>query len=296
MQDYTGEELIRAGAAAINSWTRANPQLSIEAPRVTFELLDLSGANLSGADLRNCAFLACNLSQANFQNANLENCTFSNCKLTGSDFSNAKVRRTNLDNVELSGAKFLSTSGLSRINILSLSGPLTAPIKYNWEKVGFFDQWVRWDRLRFLGTIKIFVPAYTSVALTVLYLNFVSGLNSAGDQMTRVLRDLTSTDMALGGPLLTPTWTPLIVLLNFLLLAAASTAFLACPARVLEYTRTRWIEELHASELLYDNSSWKYPWLRGVCFSSLTIGGVISLYLLVSAVISQASFILSSLR
>lgn len=71
-------------------------------PRTTaFAGADLTGANLSGADLRDVSFAGANLTGANLSDANLSDCDLSGATLTGANLKNVKLAGANL-----TGARF----------------------------------------------------------------------------------------------------------------------------------------------------------------------------------------------
>ncbi len=175
--DSDGVSLMRSGAAAISHWRAMNPSSRILAAGGEFNGLDLSGANLAGADLRRCHFAKCDLRQANFTGAVLTDARFAYCDLSGTTFSTAELRRTAFDEVKVDGAVFTGARSIGRLSMLRLSAPPVMQPTYDRAPSAFIDRWLGWDRLRFLATIRIFVPAYTSLALSVLYLNAVAWYN-----------------------------------------------------------------------------------------------------------------------
>ena len=91
--------LLKQGAAAWNAWREENPDIRP----------DLSGANLSGADLREANFSDANLrgavlSEANFSGADLRGAAFIETDLSETDLSGADLRGAHLKRANLSGA------------------------------------------------------------------------------------------------------------------------------------------------------------------------------------------------
>lgn len=285
--------LVRAGATAIAEWRTVNPAAPIVAAGAEFRGLDLSGVNLAGADLRHSQFVACDLHQASFAGASLARARFADCSLIAATFSGADLRNASLDGVKLDGTRFNGTRGLGRLAVLRVSAAPSTPPLYNRSESPLIDRWLGWDRLRFLTTIRIFVPAYASLTLSVLYLNAIAWYNDAATRFdTAVGEALPQVPLpALGR--VSPNWTHAAIIINFLLLAIAATAFLGCPARVVEFSRERWLSEMHEPELFYDHAVWQRPWLRCMCAVTLGLGGILSTFLLGRGIIEQIAFILA---
>jgi hypothetical protein len=82
---------------------------------------DLSGANLSGADLRSANLSGANLSSADLSGANLSGANLSGANLSSADLSGANLSGANLSSADLSGANLrganLSSANLSGANL-----------------------------------------------------------------------------------------------------------------------------------------------------------------------------------
>lgn len=103
-------ELMESDVAAWNEWRINNIE----------EHVNFSGANLSGAMLKNANFLGVDFSGANLSKANLcetqlSYANLSNADLTDADLSNCYLSDTNFDGATLTGAHF-SGSDLSHTN------------------------------------------------------------------------------------------------------------------------------------------------------------------------------------
>lgn len=284
--------LIRAGAEAIGQWRRENPDGVIAAERVIVADLDLSGADLSAANLGGGRFVRCNLRHVSFADANLQAVEFDNCMLEDTEFRGANLKAARITAKSLDGARFGSRS-LGRLAKLHVVDRVLRPIPVDRSVLPWYDHWIGWDRLRFLATIRIFVPAYTSLTLAVLYLNGIAWYNS-------VVAFLNAQISRVGGqpgisPLstVTPSWTYALVLANFVCLAVAATCFLSCPARVVECSRERWLNEFQQPEILYDHATWQRPLMRLLCAGALLVGGLLSTFLLGRGVLQQTVFIIS---
>lgn len=88
-------EAFRNGAAALDVWRRSNPEV----------MLDLSGADLSGATLRHAK-----LGDANFFSAKLRDACLSGCNLVEATFSFADLTNADLSSANLEHANFVHTN------------------------------------------------------------------------------------------------------------------------------------------------------------------------------------------
>ena len=74
----------------------------------SFNLADMEGVNLSGADLTGCSFVGADLTNANLSGANLTNASFkyadlTNVNLDGANLLNANLSSANLTNISIEG-------------------------------------------------------------------------------------------------------------------------------------------------------------------------------------------------
>lgn len=152
--------LVRAGADAIQQWLKENPGEIIAANHAIVADLDLSGANLSAANLVGGQFLRCNLSHVSFAQANLDGAEFDNCILDDADFRGANLRAAKITAKSLNGARFGASRSLGRVAQLQAVDGVLRPIVVDRSLLPWYDRWIGWDRLRFLATIRIFVPSY----------------------------------------------------------------------------------------------------------------------------------------
>jgi hypothetical protein len=284
---------LRNGAAALNNWRVKNPERDISLGNEAFRGLDLSGANLSNVTMISCEFIGCQLRHVNLSNSYLKRTRFINCDLTGASFFNSDLETTTFSKVNVDGACFNEARSLSRIEKFEIFPLPQTPPTYEDIVLPFCDRWLSWDRLRFMASIRIFVPAYASLTLSVLTLNAVAWINSGIGQLNIIAAKASDTRL----PIITevePNWKYFGVVVSFLLLSISATAFLACPSRITEFSRERWLTELNQPEILYDHAAWRRPMLRIVCALSLIIGGAISLILLANGVVSQLQFVIIS--
>jgi hypothetical protein len=283
--------LVRTGAEAIAQWRRANPDKIIAADRVSVNDLDLSGADLSGGNFKGGHFVRCNLRHVSFADANLQAVEFDNCVLDDADFRGADLKAATIIAKSLDGARFGRSRTLGRLYKLQVIDRVARPIPVDLTALPWYDRWIGWDRMRFLATIRIFVPAYTSLTLTVLYLNAVAWYNSVAHFYNAQIGSTSEEAGIELLPALAPTLTHALILINFVCLAVAATCFLGCPARVVEFSRERWLNEFQQPELLYDHAVWQSPLIRSLCAGALLLGGLLSTYLLGRGIFLQTAFI-----
>jgi hypothetical protein len=99
-------EIAKQGAAAINEWRSANPEVRLE----------LSDANLSDANLGDANLARANLARASLDDASLDDASLSDASLSGANLSGANLSGANLSGANLSGAN-LSGANLSGANL-----------------------------------------------------------------------------------------------------------------------------------------------------------------------------------
>ncbi|AOJ10362.1 pentapeptide repeat-containing protein [Burkholderia mayonis] len=106
----------------LNQWTlKVIFECEADSMRAAIELaytqnIDLSGANLSGANLSDAYLSGANLSDANLSGANLSDANLSGANLSGANLSDAYLSGANLSGANLSGAN-LSDAYLSDANL-----------------------------------------------------------------------------------------------------------------------------------------------------------------------------------
>jgi hypothetical protein len=288
---------IKSGSAAINRWRSENPLASICATNARFVNIDLSGVNLANAQLRKSSFDRCNLRHANFKSANLSYAVFSDCDLDEANFTESRLNGTSFTRVRLNNTDFSFVERIGAIRIFSqiLADAPKHP-KYNREASHLVDKLFTWERLRSLTKLSIFVPAYASLTFTVIYINFISWYNEIVTYVNAVAPNLLNTLHLQQLGYIHLGYTQLVVLVNFTILSVAATTLLACPARIAEYTRERWVSELREPELLYDHLAWSMPFVRWLCAACFISGGAISAFLLLKGMATQIIFIISTLH
>jgi uncharacterized protein YjbI with pentapeptide repeats len=126
IQDHV--DRLKQGMESWNKWRRRAPTVDLETGRpVRFSFVDLTDANLSGANLRGFDFIQTFFSGANLSKSELSHANFSQADLHGTDLSGANLSSANfteaiLEGADLSGAN-LNSANLSkaRLNGANLS-------------------------------------------------------------------------------------------------------------------------------------------------------------------------------
>lgn len=111
-------EIVRGGSSKINAWHQSHPCVRF---RLLLSGADLSGAELTWADLRRANLSGANLSGAFIEAADLREANLSGANLSEADIHNTSLRgadltRADLSRADLSGANF-SGADLSRANL-----------------------------------------------------------------------------------------------------------------------------------------------------------------------------------
>ena len=115
--------LVRQGPGAIAAWRREHPTTALDLSRANLGGADLGGADLSRANLGGADLSRANLIGANLGGANLSRADLSRADLIGADLGRADLSRANLSGAYLIGAN-LSRANLSGANLsgANLSG------------------------------------------------------------------------------------------------------------------------------------------------------------------------------
>jgi len=128
---------LRQGVDAWNAWRQLHPEVRIDLSKAQLEGADLRGVNLSGADLSRAFLFKANLNDANLDGAcavwaNLAEAQLSSATCRHADFTNARLNFAKATSVDFRGASLiaelervdLTGSNLSRAD---LSGAVANP-------------------------------------------------------------------------------------------------------------------------------------------------------------------------
>ena len=298
--------MLKAGAQAINQWRTRNPTGSINSPGVAFDGLDLSGADLSRANLPNASFRRANLSGVDLNAANVAGTSFLECDLTNVKFSRAILNRANFRAAHIRNVDFERSIGLSSCKNLILChlSPGEDVVSLDYLEIPIWDKYISWLFIRKFGKLPLFVPAYFSLIVLCVYyyilafyddmviqLHIVSGKLQAA-QPYRNLVDLIL-------PLITPavpTFRSILLIIATLSFAVATTLYaLFCPARIQEFTAEQWEFSLRQSRFYYICTSWNNRVIRIVCALAYFVGGSVASYLIIENLVRYVRFLLQIL-
>jgi len=255
----------RQSDLATAKFTRARLE-SADLERVTLTGANLGGARLDGAKLDHGHWQGARCDGIFLDGAVAQNCDFQRCNLEHSHLEGADLKGANLSMANLLGANFLKCDlrganlyGANVTNTAWRRAKIDAATRFSatvWGEahdppndgadqlqLGWWPGFLSWATIRFVGRLPLFSGSYL---LLTFALSVATGINWLNQ--TQVVQSLTY-------PVSMP---PRVIalLLGSTLLAIGSTVFeLACPARVKEYSRTQWIEELRRPGMLYVSDS-----------------------------------------
>lgn len=228
------------------------------------EQAELSGASLDNVDLRDVSNVAkldlngANLFQSDLSGLNFENGSFNECKFTRTDLTNsnlaearfisARFRECDLSGADLTGAMLSHTSwhGCTVSSQTVLTGSVWKldhdPINDGADQLQkpWYRHILNWGFIRILARVPLFSGAYLLLTVALSIATAIAWVNETGFLTT------------LAYPVLLPPKLKLL-LLGSTALALGTTIFeIACPTRIKEFSRTRWVEELKRPGLFYE--------------------------------------------
>lgn len=197
-------ELLRGGAAGIDTWNRHREQggdvpsladaaisdtrTPVTSPGPYLQGADLrkcilSGVRLVGADLRSAALGQTDLSKAKLSGARLQRVTLALTNLSGADLTYANLIGATLLGADLTGA---SVEGADFRRAEFVSARIAPRLRW-WQRVRLGD-WVNWQTVRSLGSLQVLtkvsyvmlaaVPLLAGVWLAVIYWTAPAGLKA----------------------------------------------------------------------------------------------------------------------
>lgn len=289
---------------------------------VTFEHCELAHANFSGSVLHKSKFTGCDTTDASFEKCDCTNAEFRYSNLTRASFlcaslKGADLRDANLSHAEISGADFYEAL-VSNANFDKVKGavnaknlhlvrfdPAASDARYfESALVPFYEHYISWERIRFLGRLPLFGASYaTLIAIPFLYY-FLDLYN----RQISLIQKWASEETSRTGPYATlanqvalhlhkepiPELS-LLLLVSTILLGIGATLFaFGCPARVREFSRDQWRDELGHSLMTYMPLSWRHPPLRFTCVALYILGVAGVLIVLSSKLLNVFNFIIEN--
>jgi uncharacterized protein YjbI with pentapeptide repeats len=286
----------------------------------------LGGTHLGGANLRGAILSRANLSGAHLRGADLSGADLSGADLNGADLSGADLSRARLSRANLSGATLRGSSIdralFSEANVCNsdfhgvrnaAGARGLATVRIEKEDVRYFeacnrsrlDKLVDWERLRLFGRLPLFGASYAILICIALFMYSLAFYNSQLERLRSLARTIseridepeTALEVAV---VTTAEWVSGLeaqpvpslsfsLLVSALLLAIASTIYaFFCPARIKEYSKDQWCDELRQPLIHYWPLSWTYRWVRLTCFAFYVIGVLGALWVLIAKICRAA--------
>jgi len=259
-----------------------------QAIQTNFDDCNLTGAKFDGADMRDSSFRENCLIQVSFQGTRLTGATIHRAKLKGSDITGADFDETTFEGCDFGGVK-----GAEAARNLEKSRPTRGSQYFENVVVSWYNTWASWERIRLFGRLPLFGMSYSAMVLIPAYLYFVAWYNADLERIQKLPH--VPPEWAARHALTIPTLTWLLFV-STLFLAAASTLYqLFCPARIREFTRDVWVDQLNKPLLHYWPLSWWYLPGRLPCMALYIVGGVCALIVLTVKLWNAGSYIFAHL-
>jgi uncharacterized protein YjbI with pentapeptide repeats len=231
---------------------------------------NLAGANLAGADLREASLQGANLREAYLAGASLVDVNLLGTDLTGANLAGADLSGADLVSVSLTEA-FFSGARIRHTSLRNIQFNTGHPslndgsdtVVFHWR-----DKYLNWAWLRAIGRFPLFGVSWAALAASLVTINTIGFLNH--HQWLQWIKY----------PIPIPE-RMMLILFDCLLLVAGTTLYkLACPARIQEFTETRWVEELKHARLHYIAEKLRRPWLQWPTLLLNTVGAGLALFLI----------------
>jgi uncharacterized protein YjbI with pentapeptide repeats len=277
-----------------------------------FSNCDLSRTRFHNSDLAGAKFRNSQLQGAGFQNANLSNAIFDNSIMDGADLTSAtltnaslyfvSLRNATLVEVKFQGAilsqvdfyesyvdfaSFDKARGVTKarnLHTVRFRNDVSDVRYFDYVVIPILERAISWERIRFLGRLPLFAASYTALIVIPFLYYFLDVYNRKID----VIRNWAESEINNQGQYISgaraiidylhrepiPSLSLLLLISTFSLGIGATIFSLACPARVREFSRDQWRDELRHSLIHYLPFAWRYRWLRLVCVICYLLGGI----------------------
>lgn len=271
----------------------------VVATRVRFTNAHVPTARLDRVELKECCFCGANLSAAEMINSTVAESSFRSASLV-----RASLTRTKLTKVEFSHADFFEASieagewsglsGLHNSYRLESANVLIEP-KYIADcERGWAERYCDWEKVRTFGRMPLFGLSYSGLVLIPSYIYILAWYNH---QVERLNKWQGPANKWIGGhlqPLPMPSLY-LLLLSSTVLLAIASTLYtVACPARIKEFTKDVWCDQLNKPLLHYWPVSWKFRTLRLISMCCYLFGGSGAIVVLICKIWNAGRYIIEN--
>lgn len=272
----------------------------------SFKGCELYQASLHDTDCFAAFFDQANLDEATLARANLRECSFVGTHLRGASFEDARLdgayfEGTILSEAIVSGASFDRVIGLpSCLRLESVRTGPNLPRYLDSVVAPFVDRVLSWDRLRVVGRLPLFGVSYSALVLMPFLFYLLEVFNSKVSQIREVAGRVppeTATGH-LAKTLLEHLKTEPVPRLSFVLflctivLAAGATIYaILCPARIKEFSKDQWEDQLGRSLIHYLPFTWKHRWARLACAACYAVGGTGVLFVLLTKIVSALVYL-----
>ena len=294
--------ILLSGTDEVNRWRNANPGMALDLRDVEVEDRDLAGALLNNVDLSGATFRRCNLVGACFDDAILAHTQFCQCDLSRSTVRSTDLTRTKLIKCILDNTDFSDSRGFSQITSITSCkiNDRGADVTFDITQCRLLDRFLSWDSIRAVGQLRLFVPSYAGLLITIFFLLSVAVLNVYLEVARDLVASLTHKNFLsgdLGGKIVLvlgpwePSWRHFATLFSFFGVAVGSTLYLFCPSRVREFTLDHWKYIAERPSFEYLVQTWASPQVRICCVTSYGLGGAAAAALIVDTFIRAVTLI-----
>lgn len=298
--------VLLAGTAEINRWANENPGQSLDLRHAYISNSELSGASLRTANLSEATFQNCKLVGVEFDNAILANTQFIDCDLRKSRVRFTDVTTTSLKNSILDESDFAGTRGTSQIRGIETCRVIDrlTDVHFDISLCRQLDRFVSWGKIRALGQLRLFLPSYVALLISIMTLTSLSFFNERLAIVRDLVADLINRGIVSGetGDRIIEalhswqfSWRHLAVLASTLGLALGATLYLACPSRVKEFTLDQWKYLAGRPSFEYHVQTWALPHVRAWCAICYALGALIAATLLGDTFVRAVALIIRGL-
>ncbi|TVQ54245.1 MAG: pentapeptide repeat-containing protein [Phycisphaerales bacterium] len=254
----------------------------------------LEAACFSRAIAPRAIFTLAKLAKADFSDADLTGASLNSADLSGANLTGASLFRADVSQMDITGARLIRARGLfGKGRAIARTKPIgehaAQTAIYGWK----YDL-ATWERLRIIGSLRLFGVSYLTVIAIVLYATFAKWYNAFAADARESAE--AARDMIDGVGESFPIWVTVLSqlqdlplpthlgwqLLATLTVAAAATIYaICCPSEVQEQTEVRWTRAMNQPLWEYRAANWSRWWARYLCLVLFLAGGAYSAYYIV---------------
>jgi hypothetical protein len=299
-------DILAAGTAAINQWANANQDKSLSLRNAKLADSDLSGAILRRADLSGAEFRNCKFVDSKFDGAILNNTRFLDCELNRASFQETDLSSVEMSACILDGTMFRQAKSFSQIRSLQTCRieDRSNDVYFDQSRCRFLDRYLGWNRIRAVGELRLFLPSYAALILSIAVLSSIAFFNNQlrlGQTFALQLLERRVIDRPLYEKLIeatqpvSPSWRHFAVLASTFAIALGATLYLVCPSRVKEFTVDQWRYLADRPVFEYYADAWTFSATRIACVIAYGGGALIAIILLGDTLVRLLRLLASSL-